>query len=280
MREPTTKDFAELEAWGLDSDPFKAFGDYSDMKNELRWLNPQHRDAHWAYLKRRDEWISGKNFDHYYRVARKPIEREKWEFLMKRKAWYTPPLGWDNFAAPDVKAVLDLGCGDGDVTQRVADHIAAEWKKKNYDGHPIEVVGIDLNESRVLNARRLVKSPHPKITMRFQVGDAVTAPLDFADGYFAYVLNTGVLEILEEGPAMKMLDEMVRLSSKGIFIEDLLDHYPGGYPRIDLPDRIKARGFSNVDRHIVFTEPFTVSGSLDPMQLWPLQKDQVIFAQR
>lgn len=280
MRLPTEADFAAITAWGLDREPFRPFGDFTELKNDLRWLNPQHREAHWAYVKRREAWIAGKNFDSYYREARKPIEREKWLYLKARKAWYTPPLGWDSFAAPGVKRILDLGCGDGDVTQRVLDHIASVWSKSGHSGHPIEVIGIDLNESRVVNADALVRSPHPMITIRFEVGDSVTKKLAFADRHFDYVLNTGVLEILENGPATAMIDEMARVSGKGIYIEDIVDHYPGGYPRPHLTDWLAQRGFGRFERHYLFSEPFALEGSLDPMQLWPIIKEQVIFAER
>lgn len=280
MRTPTEKDFAALKSWGLEESPMKPFDDFSAFKNELRWLNPQHREAHWAYVKRREEWIAGKNFDHYYREARKPIERDKWEYLMKRKRWYTPPLGWDHFAEPHVSAILDLGCGDGDVTQRVIDHISALWRARDQEGHDIEVIGVDLNHSRVVNAQQNVKSPNAKIRTRFEVGDAVTGKLNFADRHFAYVLNTGVLEILEDDPAMRMLDEISRLASHGIYIEDIVDHYPGGYPRAHLPEWLAKRGFSDAEQRFLFSEPFAIEGSLDPMQLWPILKEQVIFAKR
>jgi SAM-dependent methyltransferase len=280
MRNPTDDDFAALDVWGLQKDPFRPFKDYSDLKNELRWLNPQNREAHWAYVQRREAWIAGKNFDSYYREARKPIERDKWLFLQRRKAWYTPPVGWDRFADDGVMQILDLGCGDGDVTQRVIDHIVRLWAGRGYPGHKLAVIGVDLNESRVLNARELVRSPHPLISATFEVGDAVTGQLAYPAGSFDYVLNTGVLEILEDGPASAMLDEIARLSSRGIYIEDIVDHYPGGYPRNHLPEWLARRGFGKVDRRFLFSEPFTVEGSLDPMQLWPILKEQVIFAER
>ena len=40
------------------------------------------------------------------------------------------PLGWDNIAINGGK-VIDIGCGDGDVVQRLIDYVNKYWKKKN-----------------------------------------------------------------------------------------------------------------------------------------------------
>jgi hypothetical protein len=102
---------------GLAANPFAAVDDFSAMKAELRWLNPENRKIYVDYVKRRIEYIAGKNFDSYYKTARKPIDRRRWEFLMQRKAWFIMPLGWDRIADGG-GTVIDLGCGDGDTVQR------------------------------------------------------------------------------------------------------------------------------------------------------------------
>ena len=38
-------DFKQIESWGLEEDPFKAISDISEMKKELRWLNPENRNS-------------------------------------------------------------------------------------------------------------------------------------------------------------------------------------------------------------------------------------------
>lgn len=279
MRMPTDDDFAALESWGLATAPFAAVADFSPEKLELRWNNPVHRSAHDAYVKAREEYIQTKDFDHYYKTARKPIDRRKWEYLKERKAWFICPLEWDRFAEPGVERIVDLGCGDGDVAQRVADHIAACWNRTGYAGHEVEISGYDLNASRVENARALCRSPHPLIRFAFADRDIVSAGAAEADKSFDHVLCTGVLEILADGPAERMLDEMCRLARLGVYIEDLADVYPGGFPRDDLPERLARRGFRTV-RHVhVLTEPFDAQESRDPLRLWPILKDQVLFAE-
>ncbi|NBO18163.1 MAG: class I SAM-dependent methyltransferase [Proteobacteria bacterium] len=278
MFDPKEKDFAAIDAWGLEKDPLRAISDFRKEQLELRWSNSYQKKAHEVYYQKRLDYIQKKNFDHYYKTAEKPIDRHRWEYLKNRKAWYIAPLEWDRFAAPDVKRVLDLGCGDGDVTQRIADYIARVWREKDYAGHAIEITGYDLNPSRVKNAKEHCRSPHPLITFRFDVCDVVGKGIPDADKHFDYATSTGVFEILEDEPAHKFMAELCRVTAKGVYVEDLADEYPGGYPREDFESLFNTYGYTLLRDHYVLTEPFRQEGSADPMELWPVQKDRLMFA--
>lgn len=280
MFNPEDKDFATIEAWGLKQNPLRALTDHSPLKLELRWLNPHQREAHLVYYKKREDYIQKKNFDHYYKTAEKPIDRRRWEYLKDRKAWYICPLEWDRFTARDVKHIIDLGCGDGDVTQRVADYIADSWKNQGYKGHKLDIYGYDLNPSRIVNAKLHCKSPHPDITFHFNVCDVAGKGVPHEDKFFDYAINSGVFEILEDEPADTFMNELCRVTRSGIFIEDLADHYPGGYPRADFESLFNKYGFTTLRDHFVFTEPFTLDGSADPMKLWPILHVRLMFAAR
>jgi SAM-dependent methyltransferase len=278
MFDPKEQDFAAIAAWGLKENPLKAAEDFTPQKLETRWQNPYQKQAHDIYYQKRVDYIQQKNFDHYYKTAEKPIDRRRWEYLKDRKAWYIMPLEWQRFAGKDVKRILDLGCGDGDVTQRIADYVVMCWQKDGYKGHALEIVGYDLNPSRVKNAQLHCRPPHPAITFRFDVCDAVGKGIGHDDKYFDYAATTGVFEILEDAPASKFMAEICRVTKSGIYVEDLADEYPGGYPRDNFEEMFGQHGFTLARHHWVFTEPFAEQGTLDPMQLWPILKTQIMFA--
>lgn len=280
MFKPTEKDFDAIREWGLDKNPLRAAEDFKPEQLNLRWNNPYQKEAHAVYHKKREDYIQRKNFDHYYKTAEKPVDRRLWEYLKDRKAWFIAPLEWERFAEKGVQRVLDLGCGDGDVTQRIADYIAGCWKKNNYKGHKLQIVGYDLNPSRIVNAKALCQSPHPDISFDFGVCDVVGKGIPHEDRYFDYSSTTGVFEILEDKPAEAFLAEICRVTDKGVYVEDLADEYPGGYPRENFEDLFLKNGFKMEKHHWVMTEPFVDNGSLDPAKLWPNMKDQIMFAVR
>jgi SAM-dependent methyltransferase len=280
MFDPQEKDFEAIEAWGLKANPLRAIEDYSPLKAELRWLNPYHREAHDAYYSKREAYIEQKNFDHYYKKTEKPIDRRRWEYLKARKAWYILPLEWERFADREVTRILDLGCGDGDVTQRLADYVADCWQKQGHEGHKIDIYGYDLNESRVRNAKQHCRSPHPYIRFHFEACDAIGKGISHPERFFDYAVTTGVFEILEDVAADQFMAEMCRVTGKGIYVEDLADRYPGGYPRDTFEEMFRKCGFALARKQWVLSEPFSLEGAADPMQLWPILRSIVLFATR
>lgn len=276
MQIPTADDFDALTEWGLVDDPCAALDDYSTERAERRASNDRHRRARREQVENAaSEFVE--DSQSYYRTMDRPIDRTKWTYLKRRKAWFQPPVGWGAFAAPGTSRILDLGCGDGDQTQRVADFVAGRWLSADYDGYPLEIVGVDLSASRVANARRHARSPHEKITLRFETGDVV-AGLDYGDDFFDHTLAIGLFEVLGDEHAETVLDELTRLTAHGVYLRDLLDDYPGLTARPDLADRLATRGFDPVEQHELFEEPFVDEGTRDPLGVWPMNVHQVVFA--
>jgi SAM-dependent methyltransferase len=280
MFDPKQSDFEAIRAWGLEQDPLRAIADFDPAQLEARWNNPTFREEYEAYYERRAAWIAGRTFDDYYKKAEKPIDRQRWEFLKARKAWYIPPVEWDRFGAAGVRRILDLGCGDGDTTQRVIDHVSRMRACEGRSGEPLEIHGLDLNASRVSNARTHVRVQDPGLSLRFDVRDVAGEGVPYPDAHFDYTLTTGVLEILEDDPFQRFLSELCRVTKRGVFIEDLAEEFPGGHPREDLDKHLSERGFRVVRSHMVLQEPFVQEGSLDPLRLWPALKVSVLFAER
>jgi hypothetical protein len=278
MRIPEPADFQALEEWGLVADPMAAIDDYSDERAERRTDNARHQRAREEYVEGQSNAF-GADTQAYYREMDRPIDRTKWAYLKRRKAWFHPPVGWDRFAAPGVSRIVDLGCGDGDQTQRVADHVAACWLRADYDGFPLEIVGVDLNESRLANARRHTESPHDRITLRFERGDLL-AGLAYEDHFFDYALLNGVCELFDDDQFETVLAETGRLTARGLYVRDVLEDYPGVHPRPDLPAKLEQHGFETTAHHRVFEEPFVPDGTKDPLDIWPMNVNQVLAAER
>jgi ubiquinone/menaquinone biosynthesis C-methylase UbiE len=162
------------------------------------------------------------------------------------------------------------------VTQRIADFINSAWQRAGFGGVPIEIVGVDLNQSRIENAKKLTESPHPDITLSFEVGD-VTDGLQFNDEYFDYVVVTGVFEALDDLLFQTFMQEIKRLAWGGVYVHEPIES-PGGYPRPDIADEFTSAGFSVERYEKVFKEPFTETGTNDPLEIWPNLINQVLFA--
>ena len=279
MWEVTEKDFEIINSWGLEVDPFKAISDYSERKKELRWLNPENREVFVKYIHARLEYIQNKDFDNYYKTASKPIDFLRWDYLMKCKAWFIMPLGWENIAIKG-NVVADIGCGDGDTVQRLINFIDNYWTKHNIKNRKVHIIGIDLNKSRIENAKKHVKSKNHDISYEFFTHDVVKKSLDYSNEYFDYSITAGVLEILDDTACEKLLDEISRVTSKGIYIEDLAEKFPGGYPRDNIKELLAKRSFKVKKTHVVLSEPFNVDKLQNPLKLWPYFLDQNIWAEK
>ena len=67
--------------------------------------------------------------------------------------------------------VLDIGCGDGDVIQNLIDYVEKYWKKNKNYLKKIEITGIDLNKTRIENAKKHVKTNSKNIKKIFYAND-------------------------------------------------------------------------------------------------------------
>jgi len=277
--EPTDADFQAIKNWGMEESPFLALEDYSELNMELRWLNKEQRKAHLRrYLFR--EIHRHRGLQDYYKNMDRPISKNKWEFLKLRKSWFIVPLEWDRFAKPDCKGVLDVGCGDGDALQRVADFIARAWEKAGYEGHEIHIFGCDLNERRVKNAQQHFVSPHPLIKGEFHQHDAVTDQLPFDKNHFSYCISTGVFGVMEDDQASLMMKEICRVTESGLYLEVLGEETPGAHFRNsdDFSQLLAPFNFNVEQAHWVLSEPFTLEGSKDPLFSMPILRSLVLFA--
>tara|TARA_S200000501_G_C20844708_1_gene753155 strand:- start:34 stop:888 length:855 start_codon:yes stop_codon:yes gene_type:complete len=273
------KDFDKINSWGLDLDPFVAVKDFSFLKCEQRWQNKEQIIAYNEYVRKRKEYIKQKDFDNYYREAVRPIQKIRWQYLMLRKSWFITPLGWENIAI-NGGLVADLGMGDGDIVQRLIDYCIQYWEINKTKPVKIHIVGIDLNISRVENAKKLVESKNPNITFEFHQGDFVGENLNYPKENFDYSLVTGVFEILNDAQFESAIKEISRVTKKGLYVEDVFEKFPGGCPRDTLGKSLLEVGFITKERHVIFSEPFSLHELQDPRKLWPNLLEQNIWAEK
>jgi SAM-dependent methyltransferase len=272
-------DFKVIRGWGLDKNPFKAIDNFHPSQLDLRLDNKEHIKAHSDYIIRRKTYIKDEDFDKYYKEEIKPIDPIRWKYLMLRKAWFIMPLGWDQMAK-NGSIIIDFGCGDGDTIQRLIEYIDKYWKDNKIINRKIKIIGLDLNASRIMNAKKLVHTENPNIEIEFRKADLVNDKLPMKDNYCDYGLCTGVLEILNNTQYHRFIKEMSRLISKGLYIEDLFDEYPGGYPRENIEIDFQNYGFSLKKREVILSEPFDKNVLTDPKKLWPIMKDQNLYLEK
>ena len=89
-----------------------------------------------------------------------------------------------------------------------------------------------------------------------------------------------VFEILDDLQFESALNEITRVTSFGIYIEDLFEKFPGGYPRDTLGKSLYERNFVTQQRHIIMSEPFSEDSLQDPRKLWPNLLVQNLWAER
>lgn len=186
------------------------------------------------------------------------------------------PLGWKKIAKDGIN-ILDIGCGDGDITQNLIDFISNNTKRKTQ----INIYGIDINASRINNCKKLVKSKLKNIKLNFFVDDLTKKNYSkFKKNFFDYCICSGVLEILSETKLHIFLKNLSKVVKKGIYIEDVAETFPGGWPRHNLGYYLLKYDFKIKERHLIFTEPFKKNKLSDPKKIWPAVLLQNIWAEK
>jgi len=266
MWEIDKKDLDILKELRLDEEPFRAVDNYSPLMSEIRWELPEQKELYKNYTKKR-EGRENKVVEDYYKKTLTLIDREKWEYLSARKAWYLMPLGWENIAINGGN-VIDIGCGDGDLVQRLINYVNKFWKNKNITNKKLHIIGLDIVSFRIENANRLVSSPNKNISFEFIQSD-LNQKQKYDDDYFDYALSTSVIEIINPECYQNFIKEMTRLVNKGIYIADILEKFPGGYPRDKLSKDFLEFGFRTLKREIVLSEPFDKDGFKNKIKIGP-----------
>jgi glycosyltransferase involved in cell wall biosynthesis/SAM-dependent methyltransferase len=120
-------------------------------------------------------------------------------FYEQEKLWGNAPEPYQvqlradilSILPPDARSILDVGCGDGFVTNALPGEL--------------RVVGLDISAEALRHVRRPA-----------MLGSAVGLP--FADGSFELVMATDVIEHIPSGAYERCLAEMARVSSRYVLL--------------------------------------------------------------
>ena len=271
------KDFDLIKDWGVERNPFKAINDFSLIKAENRNLNKENNLAFQRYYKRRLEWTNNINFRKYYVNAKRFIDFKTWDYLRIRKKYFQTPMGWDHMIKKGGN-IIDLGCGDGDLIQNFINYAEKLWKKKSFKIKNLNILGIDLNQSRVINAKKFVKTSHKNINLEFKKLDFRELRKKYNKNYFNSAIVAGVYEILDDQSFEELNKDINHIVNNFIYIEDLFDKFPGGFPRINLSKGLKK--FHTKEKAFVFSEPLAQNKLTDPKKIWPITISQNLFLKK
>ena len=113
-----------------------------------------------------------------------------------------------NYGLPDNIAIVDIGCGTGEISARLAE---------NYPR--AKIIGVDIIEAHVELARKRYARFGDRL--QFNTGDAFT--LDFEDDSFDLVVNRHMLQSVPKPEAI--LQELVRILRPGGHLHLLAEDY-------------------------------------------------------
>ena len=267
------KHFDIIKRWNLDKKPFRAIRDYSETRAEQRHLNKDWKKLYNKYYYKRLKWTENNNHQKFYRKKyNKPIDKWTWEYLRLRKRYFQMPLGWNKIVKNGGK-IIDVGCGDGDLIQNFIDYAEKIIKKKNIK-KKIYILGVDVNQSRIKNARKLVKVRSKNIKVEFINQDFDKLKIK----NFDYAFASGLFGILNEKEFIKFVKKLEKRIDKLIYIEEILEPFPGGFPRYHIGKYFKK--FVVIEKHKIFTEPLNLNKIEDPKKLWPVHIVQNVVLEK
>ena len=125
------------------------------------------------------------------------------------------------------KRIFEGGIGSGSACACYLSFLR-EKKIKN----KLEYFGIDINKKRLLTANKFLKrflQNEKNIKLSLKYGNLNKIP--FKENFFDFSFLPSVLERIDNKNITKVIDEICRVSKRGIYVSDLYDRLPNGTPR-------------------------------------------------
>tara|TARA_E500000178_G_C16854159_1_gene676546 strand:+ start:140 stop:1009 length:870 start_codon:yes stop_codon:yes gene_type:complete len=136
------------------------------------------------------------------------------------------------FAARPTK-ILEVGCGGGNTGAAFLINYLNYLNNSKNLNEIIEYTGIDLSETRIENAKKKLPIFFSafKNILNINLISSNGSIVDKENQYFQFTFAVAVLEQIDDIKIEKIVKEMSRVTKKYIYVSDLMDHYPGGFPR-------------------------------------------------
>jgi ubiquinone/menaquinone biosynthesis C-methylase UbiE len=163
---------------------------------------------------------------------------------------------WQQLGDIRGKAVLELGCGHGDLTMQLIDAGA-------------DVVAIDLSEGMVEAARQRIERHRPMSDARVLV--ASVEETSFADASYDLVVGKWIIHHVDVEAVAREAARVLRPGGRAAFIENSAMNPVLRLARERLIGRFGIPRLGSIDEHPLRAEDFSLLGSpFDSMELvWP-----------
>lgn len=138
----------------------------------------------------------------------------------------------DEILNSEPKNILEIGSGSGHTAAAFLIHFLNYVNfKSNNKNYKITYEGIDLSFERTqaaINFTNIFFAQRENIDLKFSKKNLLDIETNIK---YDYIFLFSVFEAINDNDVETFIEKICKIASKGVYITDLFDRYPGGYPR-------------------------------------------------